>query len=84
MGDGGGSLGCGVWIIMPPWEKDPPGGGKEAGVWGRLGCGVCCRDWNPFRILSSDWAAGNELMFGLSLRPDGGPFLQRWIDYELI
>lgn len=32
-GDGRGSLGCGVWIIMPPWEKDvedAPGGGKEA------------------------------------------------------
>ncbi len=58
---------------MPPWEKDvedTPGGGKEAGVWGRLGCGDCCRDWNPFRILVSDWA---ELTFG---RPDDGPFLQ--------
>lgn len=81
MGGGWGSLGCGVWIIMPPWEKDvedAPGGGKEAGVWGRLGCGDCCRDdWNPFRILLSDWAAGNEIMFGLSLRPNDGPFLQQ-------
>jgi hypothetical protein len=77
--DGGwGSLGCGVWIIMPPWEKDVedvPGGGKEAGAWGRLGCGVSCRDWNPFRTLISDWAAGKEFMLGLSLRPDDGPFL---------
>jgi hypothetical protein len=47
MDGGGGSLGCGVWIIMPPWEKDvedAPGRGKEAGVWGRIGCGDCCRD----------------------------------------
>jgi hypothetical protein len=82
MDGGGGSLGCGVWIIMPPWEKDvedAPGGGKDAGEWGRLGCGDCCRDWNPFRILVSDWAAGNEIMFGLSLRPNDCPFLQRRI-----
>ena len=34
MGGGWGSLGWGVWIIMPPWEKDveDPGGGKEAGA----------------------------------------------------
>jgi hypothetical protein len=81
MGGGCGSLGCGVWIIMPPWEKDfedAPGGGKDAGEWGRFGCcGVSCRDcWNPFRILVSDWAAGNEIMFGLSPRPEDGPFLR--------
>ncbi len=65
---------------MPPWEKVVdyvPGGGKEAGAWGRLGCGDCCRDWNPFRILISDWATGNEPKFGLSPRPDNGPLLQR-------
>lgn len=76
---GGGGLGCGVWIMRPPWEKDVedvPGGGKEAGACGRLGCGDCCRDWNPFRMFVSDWAAGNEIKLGLSLRPDNGPLLQ--------
>lgn len=68
--------GCGVWTIMPPWENDvadDPGGGKEAGAWGRPGCGDCCRDWKPFLMWVSDWAAGNAL--GLSLRNDDGPFL---------
>ncbi len=63
---------------MPPWENEveaAPEGGKEAGGWGRLGCGDCCRDWNPFRMFISDWAAGNEPRCGLSLRPDDGPFL---------
>jgi len=61
---------------MPPWENEvaeDPGGGKEAGECGRLGCGDCCLDWKPFRIWVSDWAAGR---LGLSLRNDDGPFLQ--------
>jgi hypothetical protein len=61
---------------MPPWENEvaeDPGGGKETGVCGRLGCGDCCLDWKPFRIRVSDWTAGR---LGLSLRNDDGPFLQ--------
>jgi len=81
---------------MPPWEKDvegAPGGGKEASAWGKFDCGDCCRDcWNPFRMLISDWAAGNEIMFGLSPRPDDGPFressrspdLLRWARLALL
>jgi len=70
-------LGWGVWIIMALCENDAdvePGGGYEAAEWGTPGWGDCCRDWNPFRMWFSDWAAGR--VAGLSFRDDDGPALQ--------